>query len=82
MKSTICPDCKRIREVKDDVFMAICLCGNTLNFNRNPTLTNELSNSDQVILKDLFSIGVEKGKPETMEEWLDDIDTKIKVNLL
>ena len=81
MKSTICSDCKRPRAVEDDVSMAICLCGNTLNFNSKPILSNNTIHDDQVILKDLFSIGVEKGKPETMEEWLDDIDTKIKVNL-
>lgn len=81
-KKVMCDDCKRTREVADDVSMTTCICGNTLNFNNNPLLSNDLSNSDQVILKDLVQIGVDKGRPQTMEEVLDDLDTSIKVNLI
>jgi len=81
MKTTTCQDCKRTREVKDDVSMAICLCGNTLNFNRNPILSNDLNKIDQVIIKEVFNRGVEKGKPLSANEIINDLDTRIKVNL-
>lgn len=87
-KIVTCPDCKRPREVSEDTVLHLCPCGNTLNLSRNAltmkdiTKDGQFSNtSDQVILKDLFQIGVERGRPITMDEWLEDLDTSIKVNL-
>jgi len=81
MKSTICSDCKRPRAVEDDVSMAICLCGNTLNFNSKPILSNNNSKDNQILLKQAFERGRAEGRSETIEEMLNLIDTKIKVNL-
>jgi len=81
MKSTICSDCKRSRAVEDDVSMAICLCGNTLNFNSKPILSNNNSKDNQILLKQAFERGRAEGRSETIEEMLNLIDTKIKVNL-
>ena len=81
MKTTTCQDFKRPRAVEDDVSMAICLCGNTLNFNSKPILSNNNSKDDQMILKQAFERGRAKGKEETIEEIIKMIDTKIKVNL-
>ena len=81
MKQTQCSDCKRIREVEDDVLMTTCLCGNTLNFNRKGVLTNDLHQNDQVILKEVFQIGVSKGRPLSIQQVIDSLDTRIRVNL-
>ena len=80
MKSTICSDCKRSRAVEDDVSMAICLCGNTLNFNSKPILSNNNSKDNQILLKQAFERGMAKGKQETIDEILSSIQ-KIKVDL-
>ncbi len=81
MKTTTCQDCKRPRAVEDDVSMAICLCGNTLNFNSKPILSNNNSKDNQILLKQAFERGRAEGRSETIEEMLNLIDTKIKVNL-
>ena len=80
MKTTTCQDCKRPRAVEDDVSMAICLCGNTLNFNSKPILSNNNSKDNQILLKQAFERGMAKGKQETIDEILSSIQ-KIKVDL-
>ncbi|MEX1382628.1 hypothetical protein [Lutibacter sp.] len=80
-KSTQCPACARIREVADDVNYTVCICGEPLKFAKLGSLTNENTKDNQVILKTVFNRGVQQGRTPSVQELIESIDTKIKVNL-
>ena len=82
MKTIKCPSCAREREVEDDAVGTVCLCGEYLKFSKLGVLTNDLTKDEQLLLKQSFNRGREKGKEETIQKILDSFeDNKIKVNL-
>jgi threonine synthase len=94
MKSTKCPNCSR--EVYGKGIMALCRCGEMVEFNteipeiqeisdsdaRKREISNNTTQDDQVILKTVFERGVRSGKEPDAQQILDEVlNERIKVNL-
>ena len=82
MKKAQCNNCSRWVEGEDYEIMTQCLCGDMVNLPKIANLTNDLSNSDQVLIKTVFERGVSQGRPSMAQELIDEVQNeRIKVNL-